>query len=421
MMRIKSLFTERNEKSINNDENDLLAVSEYYGVAPKKEKVKTHEALTRADTLDGYKVCKKNDLAINIMLAWKGALGISNYDGIISPSYSVFSPDINICPKYFHYLFRTDYYKGIFKIHSTGIIDSRLRLYPEKFLSLYAIVPPLFEQQKIALFLNEKTKEIDKAIEKTKETIELYKKYKQAVITEAVTKGLDPNAKTKYSGNPYIGKINKIWNVTKVTHLLDYSHPYPIGDGDHGSIKANDYVQNGIPFIRVQNLGWATKLNLKNCVYISYEQNKSINNSTLMPNDILFAKTGGTIGKTAIIPENVKIANTTSHVGKVTIDNKKHNPKFYYYVFSSKCVYDQFWAIASLKTTRPELSIEDIKGIILPVPSTKIDEDRISKYLDNVCAHIDKLIDCKFQMLHKYENYKKSLIYEYVTGKKEVE
>ena len=155
------------------------------------------------------------------------------------------------------------------------------------------------------------------------------------------------------TGIDWLGKIPATWRLVKITRLLDYTHPYPIGDGDHGLVKPADYQDTGIPYIRVQNLGWGTEITLDNIVYISETTNAKIVNSTLKPNDILFAKTGATIGKTGIIPENIPIANTTSHVGKITV-REKYNPKFILYVLSSQVGYNQFWESAAKKTTRPE-------------------------------------------------------------------
>ena len=134
--RIKQLFSEVNDRCESSENYTLLSVSEYYGIAPKSEKISDDDMLTHAETLDGYKICKENDLVMNIMLAWKRALGVSKYVGIVSPAYCVFRKKRNMYVMYFHYLFRTDIYANLFKQYSTGIIDSRLRLYPDKFLSL---------------------------------------------------------------------------------------------------------------------------------------------------------------------------------------------------------------------------------------------------------------------------------------------
>ena len=223
----------------------------------------------------------------------------------------------------------------------------------------------------------------------------------------------------KNSGVNWIDKIPADWDFKKITWLLDYNSIYPIGDGDHGLIKADDYLENGIPFIRVQNLGWGTNLQLDNIVYISEELNHRIANSTLHPNDIIFAKTGATIGKTAIIPDSLPISNTTSHVGKITVDTKYY-PKFIFHYLSSKIGYKLFWDIAQMKTTRPEVGIEEFKQVRILIPRDIEEQKEISAYIEKKCEEIDNILADKQKQLDTLTEYKNSLIYEYVTGKKEV-
>lgn len=278
--------------------------------------------------------------------------------------------------------------------------------------------PQIRVQEIIADFLDQQCAHIDVVIEKTKASIEEYKKLKQAVITQAVTKGIRGDRPMKDSGIEWIGEIPAEWNVTKITRILDYSHPYPFGDGDHGLIKTEDYLDEGVPFIRVQNIGWGTELILDNMVFISEENNSRIESSTLRPGDILFAKTGATIGKTAIVPDSLPKANTTSHVGKITVD-RKNEARFIFYLLSSYIGYRQFWDIACMKTTRPELAIEEMKNIRVLLP--KIDEQKqIVRFLDDKCLEFDRVMQKKEEYLALLEKMKKSLIYEYVTGKKEV-
>ena len=220
--------------------------------------------------------------------------------------------------------------------------------------------------------------------------------------------------KMRDSGIPWIGEVPEGWGFPKITHILDYTHPYPIGDGDHGSIKATDYTEHGIPFIRVQNLGFATDLCLDNVVYISEAQNRTIQNSTLKPNDILFAKTGATIGKVGIVPESIKKANTTSHVGKITVF-ESIIPKYIFYVLSSNIGYRQFWDIAAQKSTRPELSIDEIKTIRVLLPKTKEEQQRIADYLDSKCSEIDTIIENLRTRMESVKEYKKAVITEAVT------
>lgn len=183
--RIKSLFDERVELSETGKE-DLLSVSEYYGVAKKADKVEG-ENISRSDSLEGYKLCYVNDIVSNIMLVWKGSLGRTSYDGIVSPAYGVYKPIDKLDSRYYHYLFRTEIYKGIFRTNSRGIIESRLRLYTPNFLAIHTIYPPVEEQKEIVAYLDEKCSKIDAIIEKIGTKIERLKELKRSLINEVVT------------------------------------------------------------------------------------------------------------------------------------------------------------------------------------------------------------------------------------------
>ncbi len=183
--RMKSVFSESKAISETGQE-DLLSVSEYYGVARRVDKMDDGEYESRAESLIGYKTCKKNDLVINIMLAWKRGLGFSDYDGIVSPAYAVYRAK-NIVPHFFHYLMRTDMYVAEYKRNSKGIIDSRLRMYTDRFNNIMAIVPPFDEQKAIANYLDEKCTRIDAAIENISKQIDAFKRLKRALINEVIT------------------------------------------------------------------------------------------------------------------------------------------------------------------------------------------------------------------------------------------
>jgi len=164
VLRGKFVFSEYSARSENGDET-LLSVSEYYGVKPRGDVIDNGDFLSRAESLVGYKKCKKNDLVMNIMLAWKCGLGVTKYDGMVSPAYSVFRFNAQAIPDYMHYLLRTNTYTGHFKTRSTGVIDSRLRLYPDSFADVSILLPDSSEQQKIAQFLDHETAKIDTLIE----------------------------------------------------------------------------------------------------------------------------------------------------------------------------------------------------------------------------------------------------------------
>lgn len=184
--RMKDIFVESKSVSTTGFE-DLLSVSEYYGVARRVDKMTDDEEYeSRAETLVGYKICKKDDLVINIMLAWKKGLGISDYNGIVSPAYAVYKSK-NIVPHYYHYLLRSDAYIAEFKRNSKGIIDSRLRLYTDRFYSIPALYPPLEEQKLIADYLDEQNDKIDKLMTNINAQIDKLKLLKKALINEVIT------------------------------------------------------------------------------------------------------------------------------------------------------------------------------------------------------------------------------------------
>lgn len=184
--RMKDIFFERKELSLTGEE-DLLSVSEFYGVARRKDKMNSDEEFeSRADSLVGYKICKAHDLVINIMLAWKTGLGISDNDGIVSPAYAVYEGR-NIASHFYHYLLRSGMYVKEFKRHSKGIIDSRLRLYNDRFNNISAIYPPLPEQRVIATYLDDKCAKIDTIVSNLDKQISRYADLKRSLIDEVIT------------------------------------------------------------------------------------------------------------------------------------------------------------------------------------------------------------------------------------------
>ena len=183
--RNKDLFFERDCVS-DTGEEDLLSVSEYYGVAKRADKVDS-ENISRAESLVGYKKCFVGDIVMNIMLAWKGSQGRSDYNGIVSPAYGVYAPLGDINTRYFHYLFRSDRYKKIYYAFSKGIIESRLRLYAYIFFGLFSHVPPKEEQDAIVNFIDDKCNKIEAIESKIAEKIEKLKALKRSLINEVVT------------------------------------------------------------------------------------------------------------------------------------------------------------------------------------------------------------------------------------------
>ena len=218
----------------------------------------------------------------------------------------------------------------------------------------------------------------------------------------------------KDSGLDYIGKIPESWSKTRFKYIKDKKDHYPIGDGDHGSIKPEYYCDEGIPYIRVQNLTWGEKLDMEDIAYIPEHIHNRNKKSELKPGDILVAKTGATIGKTAIIPPSIKKANTTSSVGKITLSDADVCPKYYFYCICSDVCQRQMWEKAEQKSAQPGFNIIDIENFCVPLPSK--DEQRlIADFLDEKCAKIDKLSEDIQKQIDLLYNYKRSIVFNAVT------
>ena len=225
-------------------------------------------------------------------------MGASKYEGIISPAYCVYRPKEGINSRYFHYLYRTDVYANLFKQYSTGIIDSRLRLYPDKFLALKCQVPPKNEQKRIVDFLDVRCVKIDAVIARQQEAIEKLKAYKLSVVTEAVTKGLNPDVPMKDSGVEWIGDIPSHWNNVRLkfllTHLVDCPHETPTYSTD------GEYL-----VIRTADQDVAQLRSDEDMFRLSEEEYlRRIRRLPLEKDDIVYGREGGRWGLACRVPES---------------------------------------------------------------------------------------------------------------------
>lgn len=398
--RIKNLFSERNEKVDDAEPNELLSVSEYYGVAPRNEKINSDTVLVRAESLQGYKRCEKNDLVSNIMLAWKGAMGISQYRGVVSPSYSVYIPKKDICSQYYHYLFRTDAYKGLFKKYSTGIIESRLRLYTEQFFARRAVVPPLYEQQAIADYLDQTCSKIDEIIAEAKASIDEYKELRIAVVNDAVTHGIDNNA-VKDSNVDWIGRIPDNWKIIITKRLF--------------KIKKDIARKEGYTVLSITQKGIVPKVfGGKGQFAADYSNYQLVNKGDFAMNhmDLL---TGW-----LDISEYDGVTSPDYRVFVPTGHEDIYTPYYKYVMqncYSCKIYYGLGHGVAGVGRWR--LPADMFLNFKLPMPP-KEEQKKIADFLDKRTAEIDSLISEKESLINDLEAYKKSLIYEVVTGKRRV-
>lgn len=398
----KRLFFEVNNKCLATDSYTLLSVSEYYGVAPRAEKIKDGDFETRAESLDGYKICHKNDIVMNIMLAWKRATARTSYDGIVSPAYCVYRGK-DIETRYYHYVFRTEGCADYFKRHSTGIIDSRLRLYPESFFNLNSPVPPIIEQKQIADFLDNRCSEIDAISADIQKEIETLEQYKRSIITEAVTKGLNPDVEMKDSGVAWCPQIPSHWQ---------YSNP-----------KGLFGLRTGRAFRDDRQLTASQEYGI---VYQDEYMEKTGNKVVTVTKDFSILK--------HVEPDDFVISMRSFQGGLEYSDKRGCISSAYVMLIPNKeFVYAPFYRwffksskyINALQSTsnlvRDGQAMRYANFVKVPLFIVPIEEQKaIASYLDEKIEKVNSILAEKKKQLEILSNYKKSLIYEYVTGKKEV-
>ena len=267
------------------------------------------------------------------------------------------------------------------------------------------------EQQAIADFLDEKCEKIDKVIGEIEEQIQVLEDYKKSLITETVTKGLDKNVPMKDSGVDYIGKIPEKWNIIRLKHFS-----YMKGRIGWQGLSSDEFIDEG-PYLVTGTDFKDGEVQWDRCYHISQKRYNEACQIQLKIGDLLVTK-DGTIGKLAYIhflPDN---ASLNSHLLLIRPLKNKYTNKFLYWVLSSQ-LFKTYYELASTGAIMDSLSQEKIGNFSFAIP--EIDEQKqIADYLDKECTKIDKTINDKKEQLETIKEYKKSLIYEYVTGKKRV-
>lgn len=408
LLKSKFLWRETFENSKSGKE-DLLSVSQYTGVTKSM-------ADSRSESLEGYKIVHKDELVINIMLAWLGGLGVSDFEGVVSPAYCTYKLIRNENPKFLHYLYKTPMYLAEFARHSTGVVPSRWRMYTDNFGQVLSLLPPLPEQDAIVRYLDSATSELDKAIAMQQKMIDLLNERKQIIIQNAVTKGLDENVEMKESGVEWIGRIPKHWDVKPIKHLISLLTDYD-ANGSFADIAQNCNINNGAPYawmVRTTDLVNRRYGIVNGNNYCDRKTYNYLSKSSLSVNDIIIAKRGD-IGKVFLIP-NVDVPMTlapNTYLLK-TLENKINN-NYLYYALSSKYGKESM-TIFNKSTTLGALYKDDVKALPIACPHL-YEQQQIAAYLDSEMQKFDTAItNCQRQITLLQER-KQIIINEVVTGK----
>lgn len=401
VLKSKFLWRETFENSQSSKE-DLLSVSQYTGVTKSM-------ADSRSESLEGYKIVHKDELVINIMLAWLGGLGVSDFEGVVSPAYCTYKLIRNENPKFLHYLYKTPMYLAEFARHSTGVVPSRWRMYTDDFGQVLSLLPPLSEQDAIVRYLDTATSEIDKAMAMQQKMIDLLNERKQIIIQNAVTKGLDENVEMKESGVESIGRIPIGWKIKKLKYVMRSFGR--IGFRGYGTKDIVDEGQGAIT-LSPSNIQ-ESSMDYSKRTYLSWNKYYESPEIMIENGDVLMVKTGSSYGKCAIV-KNMPMECT---INPQLVVFKEHTEMPEYLAYCFQTSFAKFFINTSvIGGTIPTISQEKINNYVFPFPP-KSEQQQIVSYLDGEMEKFDTAItNCQRQITLLQER-KQIIINEVVTGK----
>lgn len=407
MNTIAQIFLQVKCKNTGLQEKNLLSLS--YGKV-KRKSIDTVEGLL-PESFDGYNIIEKDDIVLRLTDLQNDhtslRVGLAEERGIITSAYLTIRNRSNFCPKYlYYYLHSFDIAKGFYGM-GAGVRQG-LNWDGVKWLKILA--PSVPEQERIAAFLDAQCAEIDAVLEKTRASIEEYKKLKQAVITQAVTKGIRGDRPMKDSGIEWIGEIANEFAVYKFKYLLKTPMQY-------GANEAGITFDKTLPrYIRITDITSDGRLKQDNRLCIEDTVAKPY---ILQDGDLLFARSGGTVGKSFLYKQSYGNAAFAGYLIRAVVNRTIAVPEYVYY-YTNSSIYDTWKNSIFIQSTIQNIGADRYSNMPIIVPNNIEEQRSIVEYLNERCVGIDALIRKKQQYLTEIENYKKSLIYEYVTGKKEV-
>lgn len=384
----------------------VLSLTNKKGVIPYEEK--GAQGNVAKESYDGYKIAYPNTIVANSMNILIGSVGYSNFYGCVSPVYYVFKEREDNDLRYINYIMQTTQFQKELRKYANGILEIRLRVSAANILKRFCAFPDYEEQSNIADYLDSKCSQIDAIIEKQRAIIERLKEYKSSVITEAVTKGLSPDVEMKDSGYDFIGKIQKSWILSKLKYLS-----LEIGDGIH---TTPEYDSNGeYYFMNGQNIGADSLVFNDKTDKLNEREFHKYKQPFLSENTIFITLNGATYGKTSFYNgEKVLLGKSAGYITLKQEENKNY-VRYYLQSRTAKTIME----LSLCGSTIANLSLKTLNNFYIPLPDSE-EQIQIVKYLDKKCGYIDKKIDGINILINKLQEYKKSLIYEVVTGKKEV-
>ena len=377
--------------------NNVLSLTNKLGVVPYEEK--GNQGNKSKENVYEYKLAYPNTIVANSMNILIGSVGLCDYFGCVSPVYYVFRAKKYNNIKFLNYVFQTVGFQRELRKYANGILEIRLRVSSSDILKRFIPFPSEIEQQRIAEFLDRECGKIDGLKADIQAQIDTLEQYKRSIITEAVTHGLNLSAPMKDSGVDYIDKIKGDWRITKIGFVCS-----KLTRGFSAEDPALICSNNGSVMLRDEEKACGKMVSEDNAMQGIHIGDIAIHGMDTWHGAIGFSKIKGKITRVV-------------HVCDSTEDKR-----FIVYYLKSLAYQNVYKLISNgvRGNTSDFRSWDKVKDIYICLPATKKEENEICDYLDAQCENIDMIIEDKKSQIESLDGYKKSLIYEYVTGKKEV-
>ena len=393
LIRIQSQLHEVNEKNSPIKVQQILSLTNIRGVIPYKDKGNLGNRAK--ENLEDYKIAYPGTIVANSMNILIGSVGYCGYLGCVSPVYYVFAPAKAANIKFMNYFMSMTAFQKELRRNANGILEIRMRVTVADILKKKMAIPSPTAQQQIVHFLDCKCTAIDTAIEKTKKSIVKLEEYKKAVITKAVTKGINPNAKMKDSGVEWIGEIPEGWDIRRGKFIFK---------------KLSRSVKDSDEVITCFRDGEVTLRKNRREEGFTFSD-KEIGYQGIEPGDLVVHGMDGFAGSIGISDSRGKATPV------LNVLSLSENKKYYMYYLRSMAYGDVFTAIATgIRVRSCNLNWNKLAELSYPVPDKDI-QKQIVNYIDNIIEATNDLIKKKQIIINKWEEYKKSLIYYAVTGK----
>lgn len=404
---IRSVTELKSEK--NQPDLSVLSVYREYGVIPKDSRDDNHNA-TALDT-SGYKAVNVGDLVINKMKAWQGSMGVSAYQGIVSPAYITCRINAEkVSPNFLHYLLRSKLYIGVYNSLSYGVRVGQWDMHYEDFKKILIPLPKAEEQQRIVSFLDQKTTEIDAAINKKQRLIELLQEQKAILINQAVTKGLNPNVPMRDSGVEWIGEIPEHWKVRRIKYFSSVQGGITLGRSFTGA-NLDSY-----PYLRVANVqdGY---FKLDEITELSLPKREA-EHYFVKAGDILVTEGGDIdkLGRGTVWEGQIENCLHQNHIFAVRINQEVAIGHFI--ALAMACDYGRRYFTTTANKTTNLASTNRTKLGNFPIALPPRDEQmELVHHSEKIAGEYNEIIDTVSNELEKLHEFKSSLIASSVTGK----